>query len=253
MWAPQLERFRSAWPCLAPDLPGYGRRGYEPSPDSFEGFASDILGRLDEENAGRFVAIGLSMGGQIGMELFHQAPERMAGLVLAATFESVDPADVMAHRYRTAERLEQEGMEAYARELLPLMLSPATRRDRPELAQRVLRMMASASPVGAAGALRLRAGRRDYAPALEKIEFETLVVVGSHDSFTPLERTHSMLSHLSWGTLAMIDQAGHMPNLESPAQFNRYLANYLKRIVVPPERLRRPQEKVSSRQPRRGA
>ena len=54
-----------------------------------------------------------------------------------------------------------------------------------------------------------------------------LIVVGRHDAFTPLGEAQLMEDGIARATLAIIDDAGHMPNLERPAAFNAAVEAFL--------------------------
>jgi pimeloyl-ACP methyl ester carboxylesterase len=52
-------------------------------------------------------------------------------------------------------------------------------------------------------------------------------VVGSEDSFTPVNEARLMYQRIPDATLAVIQGAGHMPNLERPTEFNGALRDLL--------------------------
>lgn len=123
-------------------------------------------------------------------------------------------------------------MAAYAEELLPRMLAPHNIVGLPEVADHVLRMMRSAPAEGAAAALRGRAERRDYRDSLARVSVPTLIVVGDHDDFTPVAEAESLAAHIPASVLRIIEGAGHLPNLERPAEFGRALAELSTAIDV---------------------
>ena len=90
MWDPQVEALSWKYRVITLDLRGYG--GSE-VPDveatTLETMAADIKALLDHLQVARAVVVGLSMGGQIAMAFADSFPERLAGLVLAATFAEV--------------------------------------------------------------------------------------------------------------------------------------------------------------------
>src|SRR6185437_8604856 len=89
----------------------------------------------------RFAAAGLSMGGQIALELAALAPDRLIGLALCDTFAQLDTPEKSSGRLALAERLEREGMDGYAKEVLPKMLCAQTLETKPEIAHELLDMM----------------------------------------------------------------------------------------------------------------
>jgi pimeloyl-ACP methyl ester carboxylesterase len=195
----------------------------------FEDYGTDILALLDKLGVDSFHLAGLSMGGQVIMEIFRQAPERVKSLIFADTFASLDTPEVKQGRYDTAARLENEGMNAYADEVIYKMITPEHVTSMPEVSGHIIKMMKASSSKGAAIALRARAERIDYLKyVLPKINIPTLVIVGSEDQFTPVAKAEEMGSALKDCKMVVIYNAGHMPNLEHPEEFNKVVLDFLK-------------------------
>lgn len=229
MWRPQVDHFTAnGWRVLAPDLRGYGASPVTEGIVTLPEFAADLVALLDREGVDSAVVCGLSMGGQIAMELVHAYPHRVTGLVLADTSPAAETADGRANRRRIADAVTANGMAEYARDLLPGMLAASTIARRPDLARYVLDMMTAAPALGAAAALRGRAERRDYGATLLTLEIPTLVVVGREDTFTPVDEAETTAKMLRNGELVVLDGAGHMPNLETTGAFNAALDHWLR-------------------------
>jgi 3-oxoadipate enol-lactonase len=228
MWRLQLDAFReSGWRVIAPDLRGYGESSVIPGKTTLDVFASDIAALLDSLDIHEVVIGGLSMGGQIAMEFCRLFPERVRGLLLAATFPQAETEDGKRNRALMAERLLREGMSGYAEEVLPKMIAPKNVNALPRVAEHVLAMMRSAPPAGAAAALRGRAERPDYQETLASLNVPATIVVGNHDAYTTradAERMHALLEH---SELVWMSGVGHMPNLECEADFNAALRRLL--------------------------
>ena len=231
MWRDQVRAFSPHYRVITPDLRGYGETTVIPGTTSLEEFARDIAGLLDHLNVTDIFLGGLSMGGQIVLEFYRLFPERVRALILADTFAQLDDEERRQARYDTADRLMSEGIGAYADEVLPKMIAPRTIEEQPEVAARVLSMMRGASPEGAAAALRGRAERRDYTPLLPEIGVPTLIIVGSDDEFTPVGDAEFMRERIPNSRLAVIEEAGHMPNVERPREFNRVVEEFLKTLA----------------------
>ena len=231
MWRPQFEPLsRLGWRLLAPDLRGYGATPGGGDKVTLETFARDLIGLLDRLEVDQAVVAGLSMGGQIAMEICRLAPTRVKGVVLAATFPQAETARGKEQRIATAERLLREGMAGYAAEMLPRMLAARSIQSAPHTAEHVHRMMRETSAAGAAAALRGRAERPDYCGVLERFERPALIVVGDEDSFTTRQDADRMRALLRDSQLLWLTGVGHMPNLEQPEQFNTALAGFLSRF-----------------------
>lgn len=107
MWRPQLEFLRSSHRTIVPDLRGYGQSGIVAAATEtrLERFAADALALVDFLGIHEFVLGGLSMGGQIVLEMYRQAPDRIQALLLADTFAGLDSAERKRWRFATADRL----------------------------------------------------------------------------------------------------------------------------------------------------
>lgn len=232
MWYPQVVDFSDDYQVITPDLRGYGKSGLPHSGETlFEDYATDVLRLLDYLQVDSFHLAGLSMGGQITMELFRQAPARIKSLVFADTFAGLDSPEVKKGRYDAAARLEKEGMDTYADEVIYKMIKPDHVSSMPEVAAHIIGMMKSTAPAGAAAALRARAERIDYlTEVFPQIDIPTLVIVGREDEFTPVAKALEMREHLQNCKMVVIEDSGHMPNLEHPDEFNRVVLDFFEGI-----------------------
>ncbi|MFD7660134.1 alpha/beta fold hydrolase [Actinosynnema sp. NPDC059797] len=238
MWAPQVERFTGTCRLVVPDLRGYGETGLPldasgavPGKTPLSAFADDLVALLDRLGLERVVLGGLSMGGQIVMEVHRSHPERIGAMILADTSPEADTPAGGDTRRAVAERLLREGLAPYADEVLDKMITPRNVRDLPEVAEHVLRMMRGTSPEGAAAALRGRAERPDYVGSLARATVPVLVVVGAEDEYTPVEVARRMHAVIPGATLAVIEGAGHLPNLERPEAFNEVVGRFLAEVL----------------------
>ena len=228
MWRPQLEWFAgSGWRAIAPDLRGYGDAPRGGGKTTLDVFAGDLVALLDRLAISQAVFCGLSMGGQIVMELCRAHASRVRGIVLAATFARADTAGKQRQRIELADRLEREGMDAYARELLPTMLAARSIARLPQVAEQVLAMMRTTDAAGAAAALRGRAERPCYDDALASTRVPALVIAGSEDAYTTHDDALHLASLLADCNLLEMPGVGHMPNLEEPLAFNAALERFL--------------------------
>ncbi|TWT12627.1 alpha/beta fold hydrolase [Reyranella sp. CPCC 100927] len=232
MWQPQCEAMsRHGWRVIVPDLRGYGETTVVPGKTTLDVFARDLAALLDHLGIARVAIGGLSMGGQIVMEFCRLFPDRVRGVVLAATFPRAETDEGKQVRNATADRLLKEGMAVYAEELLPKMVAARTIAEQPAVAAHVMRMMRQAPPKGSAAALRGRAERPPYEDTLAALSVPGLVVVGNEDAFTTRADADGMHALIRHSTLVWMEGIGHMPNLEAEAAFNDALAQFLDRVV----------------------
>ncbi len=229
IWKPQIDVLSNHYQVITPDLRGYGKSSLpHPNHTNFEDYATDVTKLLDFLKVETFHLAGLSLGGQVIMEIYRQAPKRVKSLIFADTFASLDTPKVKQGRYDTADRLEKEGMDAYADEVIYKMIVPEHVKSMPDAANFVVNMMKASSPVGSATALRARAERIDYLKeVIPQIDIPTLIIVGQHDEFTPVTMAEELRDNLKNCKLVVINDAGHLPNLEHPDEVNKVILEFL--------------------------
>ncbi|MBI3235568.1 MAG: alpha/beta fold hydrolase, partial [Bacteroidetes bacterium] len=62
---------------------------------------------------------------------------------------------------------------------------------------------------------------------LSDISIPTLIICGREDEVTPLAQSEAMNKDIKGSTLHVIENAGHVSNLEQPKEFNKHLLNFL--------------------------
>ena len=228
MWEPQVRALAGrGYRTLVPDLRGYGRTTVVPGVTSMDSFARDLAALLDHVKIDVVNVVGLSMGGQIALEMYRLFPDRVDSLTLAATNPMPETEQGKLSRKRMAARLREEGMRGYADEMLVGMMTADNVRDLPAVADHVRAMMYAAPPEGAAAAQLGRAERPDHTVLLPRISAPTLLVVGQHDGFTPPEGAELMHVQVPDSAVEIVEGAGHLPNLERPDRFNEVLRRFL--------------------------
>jgi len=157
---------------------------------------------------------------------------RARALVLADTRPGADTEEARANREVQAQKALQEGMAGIADAMLPKLLAPKTVARSPAVVGRVREMILKTNPEGAAAALRGMAQRRDQTSFLPRIVCPALVLVGREDMITPLAESELMHREIGGSRLEIIDDAGHVSNIEQPERFNNALTKFLRELEV---------------------
>ncbi len=231
MWAPQLETLSDELHVIAPDLPGYGESPPAGGITRMRDLADAVLGLLDALEIERATVAGLSMGGLVAMELGLGDPERVDGLVLAATTAARLTDEEAARRRAAAEDIEENGMLGQTVEMLPRLFGPAASRD-PELTVPIAATMLRTTPAGAAAALRGRAERPDYERLLPGLRPPALVIAGDSDAYSTKEITDQLVDALPSPDVVILDGIGHLPNLEAPERFDEAVRAFVRMVGV---------------------
>jgi pimeloyl-ACP methyl ester carboxylesterase len=226
MWHPQVDHFRDRYRLILPDLRGYGDTEVSIPKVRLDEMALDIVYLLDELGIDKAVFCGLSMGGQILLDLYRLFPQRVMALIIADSDAREDTPEFREWRLQTAEEILEKGMVRHTEESIHRYIA-ATSMANPNVYDHLYKMMSGTRPEGAAAAHRGRAGRRDHTGTLASIDVPVLIVVGSEDSFTPLPVARIMSDNIPGARLVCIEGAGHLPNMEAPEQFNKAVDDFL--------------------------
>jgi pimeloyl-ACP methyl ester carboxylesterase len=228
MWREQTEALSDGYRVITPDLRGFGETGANSEqPATMREMAEDVLALMDELDIRRFALGGLSMGGYVAFAFYRQFPLRVRTLILADTRPQSDTDEARQNRERQAQQALSEGMEGIADAMLPKLLAPATLAGRKDVVERLRAMMTGIDPRGAAAALRGMMERPDQTYLLPRILAPTLIIAGSEDQITPVKDAEVMHREIRGSRLEVIEGAGHVSNLERPAEFNRALRTFL--------------------------
>ena len=237
MWSPQSQPLAAAgFRVITPDLRGYGESEATAGTVTMRELAGDIVALLDSLSIKQAAVVGLSMGGLVAMELATETDRVWALGLIATTAEPVSEAE-QERRLRLAAAAERDGMAPLIAAMHGQLFGPNCPAH---VAETVERMMNTNNPVGAAAALRGRAQRPDYMPKLRTLELPTFVCAGTADLFSTAEVTRQLLECLPEAQTLLLEEVGHMPNLESPTQFNPALIAFLEQAAPPPRKTGRP-------------
>ena len=234
MWRPQLEEPPPGWRLIAPDLRGFRgpsspRVPEGPGPLTMDDYARDVLSLFDMLALPSAVVCGLSMGGYVAFAMWRLARTRIRGFVLADTRAGADSDEARARRQQMLELLAEKGPAAIATAMLPGLLGRTTHRSRPALVARVRELIEANPPGAIAAAIGALMNRPDSTPQLVEMNVPGTLIVGEQDTLTPPELSEAMRQLLSDAGLTVINEAGHLSNLEQPGLFNATLAAYLMR------------------------
>ncbi len=231
MWSMQIDELSSFARIIAPDLRGHGNSDPVAGPYSMTQLAddcADIMGHLAV--ATPFVVGGLSMGGYVAFEFYRRYPEHVAGLILTATRAAPDSEAGKANRDTAAANVAQNGITELVEGMLPKLLSPKNLEADPELVSFVRDILMKTSVEGAVGALMAMKDRPDSTPTLAEIDVPTLIIHGADDQIVPLAEARAMHEAIKGSKLVVIEDAGHLPNLEQPDAFNDAVIDFLEEI-----------------------
>ena len=191
----------------------------------------EIASGLLDELPARFALAGLSMGGIVAMELLRRAPDRVSRLALLDTTPLAETPQAATAREPQIVKVRAGRLQEVVRdEMLPNYLGPGPFRN--EISELVMDMADALGPDTFVRQSRALQRRRDQQGTLRKCRAPTLVLCGAHDALCPVKR-HTFMAELIHGAeLRVLENAGHLPTLEAPAETTQALRDWMRQPLI---------------------
>ncbi len=222
MWDSQIPEFTKCFRVLRSDTRGHGKSSVTPVPYTIEQLAKDVLALADTLQFERFHFCGLSMGGQIGMWLAANAPQRLNKLVLCSTAANIGTPEMWNTRIATVRK---EGMKNVAAAAIERWFTPPFRAKDPITIAKIHKILETTSPEGYAACC---AGLRDFdfRDELAKIRTPALVISGTHDPATTPADGQFLTNHIAGARYVELNGA-HLSNIEDADRFTSEVLRFL--------------------------
>ena len=227
VWKPAAALLESRYRLILPDLRGHGESGVGEGPATMEKHVADVARVMDDAGIRKAVVAGESIGGYILFELWRRMRERVSAMILCNTKAGADNEEARANRLRSAEDVEQHGVEPFIESMIPKLLGESTRNNRPDLVEAARRMMMKTSPAGIAAVQRGMAARPDSTPTLATINVPVLIVTGDEDVLTGIAEAELMQRNIPGSTLKLVARAGHYAVFEQHEEVGRLIRQFL--------------------------
>ncbi|HKW31992.1 MAG TPA: 3-oxoadipate enol-lactonase [Candidatus Acidoferrum sp.] len=222
MWDSQVPEFSKSFRVLRCDTRGHGKSSVTPGPYTIEQLAKDVLALADSQQFERFHICGLSMGGQIGLWLAANAPQRLHKVALSSTAAKIGTPEMWDTRIAAVRK---EGMKNIAAAAIERWFTAAFRAKDPSVVGKIHQILEATSPEGYAACC---AGLRDFdfREKLGNIRTPTLVISGTHDPATTPADGQFLAKHIPGARYAELNGA-HLSNIEDAGRFTQAVLNFL--------------------------
>ena len=230
-WVHQFDALAPRFHVVAWDAPGYGESDQLlANTPATSDYADSLAGLLDALGIARMLLVGSSFGALIAGDFAAARPDRVVGLVLLSPAGGYGLADASEREAKLAARLQRLarlGPQGLAQDLPAGMLS-----QRASAEARALAAWSTAHirPDGYSQAARTLANGRLIEDA-RKYPGPALVIAGTQDDITPAAGSERIARAFPRGTFRLIENAGHLGHLDTPAVVSSSIADMAQRCL----------------------
>jgi pimeloyl-ACP methyl ester carboxylesterase len=232
LWDPQVAGLRGRFRILRMDRRGFGCSSGAPS---LAADSLDLRALLDRTGIERAAVLGMSQGARVALDVATSGDERIACLILdgapAVTrlIEGRWQEEIPLAKYRRI--LRDRGVGALRRAMVAHPFLRLHTRARP--AQRCLAAMIARYP--ATDLLNASAPLDSNADATApQITVPVLIFNGAHDTPQRVGIGAALSAAIPGAERHLVARAGHLANLDNPAEYNAILRRFLERHLSAP-------------------
>lgn len=227
-WAPQMQALTARWPVVTYDHRGTGRSVRELPPHYTVGhMAGDMVKVMDALGLAKAHVVGHAAGGNAGLQLALDHPDRLSKLVVINGWSRPDPHIQRCFTTRL-HLLNDTGPEAYVH-AQPIFLYPADwiSRNHTRLQAEEAHHVASFPPREVMLARINALLAFDIDARLDEITHRVLVSASADDMLVPMSCSQRLAGRLPNADFQQVAWGGHGFTVTDPETFNEGLVKFL--------------------------
>ncbi len=181
-WEPLVNEFRNSYKTIRYDLRGHGKSDNGDEDPSIELYEEDLCNLLKELNIKKAIFVGLSLGGNIALEIATNHSEMVAGLVIMSSYS--ETSHKLKRIFKEFENAIKINYEEFFDRILPYTMPEDLIKEYENELKSLKEELAEVQ--NCQGILNgIHAGKEFFITnKLRKIETPTLIIAGSDDELT---------------------------------------------------------------------
>ena len=233
MWEPQIAALARRHRVIAYDVRGFGLSDAPRAPAAYSQALSveDARGLLQALGAAPAAVCGLSMGGNIALNLALTHPEAVTRLILCDTGAGSEDAAAFKTRCEEYAQAAEQSVESFFEAVMstwPVFsdFGGQGERHRALLRDRVMAQPSRGIALTARHALATRKPVYALEPGMKSLRTPTLVAYGTRDEAC-VQSSEFMAATIPGAQIWRVPNATHFINLDEPDLFNQKILDFL--------------------------
>ena len=234
MWEPQIEFLKENYQCISIDLPGHGQSDTldDKKDITLKDLAKKITKFIDDIGVEKYTYIGLSVGGMLAPYIYEYHKEKIKKLVIMDSYVGSEPEKTKDLYFSMLDiiKLTKKIPETMAEKIAPMFFSPLKSKKRTELYKQFYNSLLNIPFVKIDTIVKMGKiifERESAIEVLKNIDIPVIFITGEFDIPRPFRETREMANYVKNSKVFLVENAGHISNLENPDRVNKIFEEIL--------------------------
>lgn len=234
MWEPQIKFLKEYYQCISIDLPGHGQSSVLDDREniSLRDLAKELTKFIDELGVEKYIYIGLSVGGMLAPYMYEYHKEKIKKIVIMDSYVGIEPEEKKKMYFSMLDTIDliKKVPENMAEKIAEMFFSPIVSEKRTKLYKTLYANLVniSAEKIDTIVKIgRIIFGRENAIEILKNIDIQVVFITGEYDIPRPFEEAREMTNYVKDSKLFLVENAGHISNLENYDRVNEIFKEIL--------------------------
>ncbi|MBE6512054.1 MAG: alpha/beta hydrolase [Methanobrevibacter olleyae] len=206
-WKPLSENLKNDYQTLIYDLRGHGESSDDDSETTIDLYQEDLYQLLNSLNIENAVFVGLSLGGNVILNLAVNHPEMVEGLIVMSSFPEHD--EKLKRIFDDFDNAIDQGFVEFFDTILPYTLTDDLLEEYKELLESVKHEAAKTANIeGIKKGIKAGYGF-NLTDRLNEINVPTLIIAGKEDTLTSLDIQEKIHENIENSEMIIIEKTKH--------------------------------------------
>lgn len=228
IWEQTINDLSKSYRVIAIDLPGHGHTDCVGYAHSMDLMAKCVKSVLDSLKLKRYVIVGHSMGGYVGLAFADLFPDSLRGLCLYHSTGYADSTEKKKDRLRAINAVKAN-RGIYTKATIRNLFATKNLKYLKEEISFATAIAKETSKKGIIAALHGMRDRPRRDIILGLVKYPIMMVIGEHDNVLHYEQLLEQAELIKNKTVLYLEHDGHFGFLESPKESNKALRKFLRK------------------------
>lgn len=228
IWTETINNLSKSYRVIAIDLPGHGKTASYGYAHSMELMAKCVKQVLNHLRLKKYVVIGHSMGGYVGLAFADLFPDNLKGLCLFHSTSYPDGKEKKKDRLRAIHLIKSNKI-LYTKSAIKNLFATKNLKYLKKEILFATKIAKQTNKIAMISAMHGMKDRHNYDVILSLANFPIMMVIGANDNVLDAQQLLEQAELIRNKTILYLEHDGHFGFLESPTKTNTELRKFLRK------------------------